>query len=86
MKKTTTSAASPVDAITVTVSRLGSAATVVTLPKGDGATVQAALEAASVSTSGRGEYFVSGERAELNDILDDKDILIIVTPKQAGSK
>ena len=81
MKKTNT--APEGETISVAVSRLGSDVIPVTLPKDS--TVRDALAAAGVSTSGRTEYFVSGVRAEMDDVLEDKDVLAITTPKQAGA-
>lgn len=72
------------DVIAVAVSRLGSDPVPVKLAKGG--TVAAALKLAGIATTGKTEYFVDGVRADLEDILDDGDVLSIVTPKQAGSK
>lgn len=69
------------DVIAVSVARMGQEAVPVALPAG--ATVQDALDKAGVS-GGRAEYFVSGVRADLNDVLEDGDVLALVTPKQAG--
>lgn len=69
--------------IGITVTRLGSDPIAVVLK--DGGTVREALEKAGVTTTGRMEFFVSGERAEMADILQDRDVLNIVTPKQAGA-
>lgn len=71
------------DTIAVTVTRFGSDPVTVRLAKG--ATVADALAAAGIA-AGRGEYFVDGQRAEANDVLEDLDVLALVTPKQAGSK
>lgn len=81
MKKSNTAPAG--ETIAVAVSRLGSDVIPVTIPKGG--TVADALEKAGVSTSGRTEYFVSGVRAEMDDVLEDGDVLAITTPKQAGN-
>jgi hypothetical protein len=70
--------------IGVAVTRLGADPVPVTLPVGS--TVADALAKAGVSAAGNTEYFVSGQRAEKNDVLEDKDVLALVTPKQAGSK
>lgn len=70
------------DTIAVTVTRFGSDPVSVRLAKG--ATVADALAAAGVAP-GRAEYFVDGQRAESNDVLEDLDVLALVTPKQAGS-
>lgn len=71
------------DTIAVTVTRFGSDPITVRLAKG--ATVADALAGAGVA-AGRAEYFVDGQRAESGDILEDLDVLALVTPKQAGSK
>lgn len=81
-KKTTGSVEG--ETIAVAVSRLGSDVVPVTLPIG--ATVRDALDKADVSSSTRTEYFVSGVRADMDDVLEDGDVLALVTPKQAGSK
>lgn len=70
------------ETIAVAVSRLGSDVIPVTLPKDS--TVADALAKAGVSASSRTEYFVSGVRADSEDILEDGDVLALVTPKQAG--
>jgi hypothetical protein len=70
--------------IAVAVTRLGSEPVPVKLAKGS--TVNDALAAAGITTTARGEYFVDGQRAEGADILEDGDVLTLVTPKQAGSK
>lgn len=72
------------DTIAVAVSRLGSDVIPVTLSKD--ATVRDALAKAGVSTSGNVQYFVQGVRADMDDVLEDGDVLALVTPKQAGSK
>lgn len=82
MKKVTASEAEG-ETIAVAVSRLGSDVVPVTLPKD--ATVRDALEKAGVSTSSSTEYFVSGVRANMDDVLEDGDVLALVTPKQAGN-
>lgn len=69
--------------IAIAVTRLGSDPVAVKLKTGG--TVKEALALAGVSTSSRSEYFVDGQRAELEDILEDGDVLALVTPKQAGS-
>lgn len=71
------------DVIAVAVTRLGSDPVAVKLKKGG--TVKEALALAGIN-AGRAEYFVDGQRAEENDILEDGDVLSLVTPKQAGSK
>lgn len=72
------------DSIAVAVTRLGADPIAVKLT--DDRTVRKALELAGVATTGRTEYFVDGQRAEMDDILQEGDVLSLVTPKQAGSK
>jgi hypothetical protein len=48
-------------------------------------TVANALAAANVSLMGNERVYVAGVEASHADILDDNDILAIVTPKQAGA-
>ena len=71
------------DTLAVAVTRLGSDPIPVTLAKGG--TVGEALAKAGVDAGGRAEYFVDGVRANTEDILEDGDVLAIVTPKQAGA-
>lgn len=68
--------------IAVAVSRLGSDVVPVTLPKDS--TVRDALEKAGVTAGARTEYFVSGVKADMDDVLENGDVLALVTPKQAG--
>lgn len=82
MKKVT-AAETEGETIAVAVSRMGSEVVPVTLPKD--ATVRDALEKAGVSTGSSTEYFVSGVRANMDDVLEDGDVLALVTPKQAGN-
>lgn len=72
-----------VDGIVVTVTRLGADPVNVDLAKG--ATVADALAKAGVTSASNSQYFVDGVRAEMNDVVEHKDILSIVTPKQAGN-
>lgn len=69
--------------IAVSVSRLGNDPIPLCLPVGS--TVSDALAKAGVSSLARTEYFVSGVKADSNDILEDGDVLACVTAKQAGS-
>lgn len=71
------------DAIAVTVSRFGHDPIAVVIP--EGATVRDALEKADIDLDGREEVFVAGERADMSDEVEDKDVLSVVTPKAAGS-
>jgi sulfur carrier protein ThiS len=68
--------------ITVQVVSFGNDAVSVTLP--EGATVSDALAQANITRTTQ-EIFVSGEVAEDSDILENGDVLSIVTPKQAGA-
>lgn len=70
--------------IAIAVTRLGNDPIPVKIAAGS--TVKDALAKAGVGTDGRSEYFVDGQRAELKDVLEDGDVLALVTPKQAGSK
>lgn len=72
------------DLIAIAVTRLG--ADPIPVKVAAGSTVKDALAKAGVATDGRSEYFVDGQRAELKDVLEDGDVLALVTPKQAGSK
>lgn len=70
----------PQDTIAVAVVSFGNDPRPLTLKKG--ATVDEALAEAGIKNNGN--LFVSGERANGEDILEDGDVLSIVTPKQAG--
>jgi hypothetical protein len=69
--------------IAVTVSRFGHDPIAVVL--NEGATVEEALEEADIDLDGREQVFVAGERAGMDDEVEDKDVLSVVTPKQAGN-
>lgn len=81
MQKVTT-AEEVVEFIKVSVVSFGNDPITLTLPINS--TVAQALAGASI-TRGAQEIFVSGETANDADILDNGDILSIVTPKQAGA-
>jgi len=66
----------------VTVARFGAAPQNVHVA--EGSTVAQVMAEAGIVTEGREELFVEGERAETNDVLENGDILSVVTPKQAG--
>lgn len=70
--------------ICVAVSRFGHDPIPVCLPKG--ATVEEVLDKAEVELDGREEVFVAGTKADYEDIVEDKDVLSVVTPKAAGSR
>ena len=69
--------------IAVSVVSFGNDPVAVALPVG--ATVAQALSKAGV-VRGSQELFVSGESASDADILENGDVLSIVTPKQAGAR
>ncbi len=81
MKKANTGAPAG-ETISVAVVSFGNDPIALTLAKG--ATVADALAKAGI-TRGSQEIFVSGEVAEDADELEDKDVVSIVTPKQAGA-
>lgn len=69
--------------IIVTIARFGQNPQNVTVPKGS--TLGAALKAAGVSVKGRETMLVEGEEATREDIVENGDIVSIVTPKEAGA-
>jgi len=68
--------------IIVTIGRFGNPPVNVTVP--EGASVAQVLDMAGIVPEGREELFVEGEKATDADVLENGDILSIVTPKQAG--
>lgn len=72
------------DQIAVSVSRFGHDPVPVCVP--EGATVEEVLEKAEIELNGREEIFVAGVKADMDSEVEDKDILSIVTPKQAGAR
>lgn len=80
MKKTTRKAKG--GEIVVTIAKFGDDPINVTLAAGS--TVSEALAEAGISVTGREQAFVEGEQAEPSDVLENADILSIVTPKSAG--
>ena len=70
------------DVIAVSVVSFGNDPIAVALPTGS--TVADALAKADIVRSGQ-EIFVSGESADDADVLENGDVLSIVTPKQAGA-
>ncbi len=72
------------DTIAIVISRFGSDPVPVSVPVGS--TVEEVLDEAGVEISGREEVFVAGVKADMDSEVEDKDILSIVTPKQAGSR
>ena len=72
------------DTIAVTVSRFGHDP----LPYAveEGTTVEEVLELAEIELTGRETVYISGEEVDLEDEVEDKDVLSIVTPKSAGAR
>lgn len=71
------------DSITIFIARMGQDGVSVTVPKDT--TVREALSKSDVGgTTTRTEYFVSGVRADMDDVLENGDVLSLTTPKQAG--
>lgn len=68
--------------ITVYIARFGHDEVVLNLE--EGTTVSSALVRSGIELTGREEAFVSGVKAQPGSILEDGDVLSIVTPKQAG--
>lgn len=68
--------------IVVTISRFGRDPQNVTVP--EGSSVSTVLSQAGVELEGREQLFVEGVTADSSDVLENGDILSIVTPKQAG--
>ena len=77
-----TGAGATADVIAVSVVSFGNDPIALALPVG--ATVAQALAKAGITRNGQ-EIFVSGEDANDADILENGDVLSIVTPKQAGA-
>ena len=70
--------------IAVVISRFGSDPVPVSVD--EGSTVEDVLDTAGISLSGREEIFVAGVKADADSEVEDRDILSIVTPKQAGAR
>lgn len=68
--------------ITVYIARFGHDEVALTVP--EGTTVEQALAQAGVRTSTREKLFVDNVPAPSHAVLEDGDILSVVTPKQAG--
>ena len=66
----------------VTIARFGSTPLPLAVPVGS--TVDDVVALASIDLEGREELFVEGTKAEGDDVLENGDILSIVTSKQAG--
>lgn len=70
--------------VKVFVSRFGHDPVTVEIEKDS--TVESVLEKAEIELTGREEVFILGEKAGMEDLVDDKDVLSVVTPKQAGGE
>ena len=70
--------------LAVAVSRFGHEPLPVCVP--EGASVRDVLEKAEISLSGREKVYVAGAEASMRDVVEEGDVLSIVTPKQAGNK
>jgi putative ubiquitin-RnfH superfamily antitoxin RatB of RatAB toxin-antitoxin module len=70
--------------LAIAVSRFGHDPIPVTVA--EGATVQDVLTKAKIDLSGTEKVFVAGAEVDLQDEVEDKDVISVVTPKQAGSK
>lgn len=69
--------------LTVYISRFGSDEIEVEVV--EGTTVAQVIRSAGLELSGREQVFVSGVQATMQSIVEEGDILNIVTPKQAGA-
>jgi len=69
--------------INITVGRYGSEPEKVEVP--EDSTVAEALANAGITLGSVEKAWVNGERASLNDILEDKDNINLVSPKEGGS-
>lgn len=69
--------------VAVAISRFGHDPVPVCLP--EGGTVRAALEKAGIELARGEKVYVAGVEGGDDDILEDGDVLSIVTPKQAGN-
>lgn len=67
----------------VTIAKFGDDPMNVTVPVGS--TVADVLAESGISLTGREKSYVEGEEATSTDVLENADILSIVTPKQAGN-
>ena len=70
------------DGITVKIGRFGSDTSTVNLDKDT--TVGDALEEAGISVGSNEKIWVNGDKATLRDILEDGDVVNVVSPKEAG--
>ncbi len=70
--------------IKVTIGRFGSEPQEVIIEKDS--TIRTALQEVGIEITDSDKVWVNGTRASLRDILDEGDIVNVVTPKQAGLK
>lgn len=80
MRSNTTASGS----IAVAVSRFGADPVALSLP--EGSTVGEALSKAGITPSGAEQVFCAGQAADMSAIVEDGDVLSIVTPKAAGTR
>ena len=69
------------ETIKVTIGRFGQAPQILTLPVDS--TVEGALQMGGHSFVA-GQVFVNGQNANAENLLDDNDVVNIVTPKEGG--
>lgn len=69
--------------LTVYISRFGHDEIELEVP--EGTTVREVFSRAGLEISGREQAFVSGVQATMQSIVEDNDVINIVTPKQAGN-
>ena len=69
--------------LTVYISRFGHDE--IELEVAEGTTVADVFARAGIALSGREQAFVSGVQATMRSIVEDGDVINIVTPKQAGT-
>ncbi|MFA5395908.1 MAG: hypothetical protein WC346_07875 [Methanogenium sp.] len=70
------------DRIKIIIGRFGREPEEVEVPMGS--TVEEALKDASVSLGSSEKVWVNSEKASMKDIVEDGDIINIVSPKEAG--
>ena len=81
MAKSKKKVAAKTKGLSVAVSRFGHDPIPVTVD--DGATIQDVLNEAGIDLAGTEKVYVSGQEFALTDEVEDKDVVSIVTPKQA---
>lgn len=69
--------------LTVYISRFGHDEIELEVP--EGTTVAQVFAQAGIALSGREQAFVSGVPATMPSIVEDGDVINVVTPKQAGA-